>query len=145
VLNQGLVILINANPAVQAILCGAAAGLPEGNFVQLPADKDLPTWTFTDITPKLNTTLQSTFGLRSVRWQVDCFGKRDGRGLDATRLATAIEGVLNGFQGTLSDEDSTYVSFCETTDTHNFFDKAARSFRRMIEFTVTFAQDPPTA
>lgn len=110
-----------------------------GFFVQLPKDQPLPSWTFRGISMVSNTTLQCPTGLATKRIQIDVYGNADSGGADAILLSSQIDKVLNGFQGHLPDPDSTFVSSCFSSDQMDFFDDAARTYRRMQEYEVLFS------
>lgn len=118
-----------------------ATGATAGSFAQLQANNSYPGWTYENITRQVNSGLQFVKGMNTIRWQVDCFGSPGGQGNDCISLAYAIENCLVGFVGVLPDVDATQVNFCELIDQHDFFDSAARSFRRMIEFEIIFFQN----
>jgi len=136
--DQGLVELVQGNATVKSILGGNPAGFL---FQALPNSPAYPTWVYSNVSQTLNTTLQTFKGLRTLRWQVDCLGAPSSLGVDVIALANAIEETLNGFSGILADPDSTVVSSCFVIDVRDFFNTAARSYRRMVEFEVMFSQD----
>jgi hypothetical protein len=132
-IEQGLVGLVQADGPVAAM---SPAG---GFFAEVPKDfKPLPTWTYQGVSLNPNTTLLGTKGLRTVRWQIDCYGDDAAQ---VITLANAIDNVLDGYQGNLADQEQTYVSACILTDSMDFFDDYRRSYRRMLEYEVLFAQD----
>jgi hypothetical protein len=133
-IDGGLMQLISTNAGV------IAAGGTFGSFLQLQTNNTYPGWTYENITDDSDSGLQFVIGMVTIRWQVDCFGSPSGQGNDAIALAEAIRKALVGFVGTLPDVDETQVNFCKLIDKHDFFDSAARSFRRMIEFEVIYFQ-----
>lgn len=131
-IEQGLVGLIEGNAAVRAIA-------PTGGFLaELPKDYPLPSWTHKTVSQPTSATLTSFKGTKMRRWQIDCYG---AAAADAINLAQAIDGVLDGFRGTLGDPDATYVDSCLQSDLIDFFDDASRSYRRMLEYEIWFVQN----
>jgi hypothetical protein len=134
-LDQGLVELIQSNSAVLA-LC------PEGGFMtNLPENfTNYPSWTWRTISSTFDTGLLFTKGLIMRRWQIDVYGSAAAMGADCIALAAAIDNVLNGFSGTLSDPDSTWVNVIDPSDLEDFpLDPASRTYRRMLEYEIHFA------
>lgn len=127
-IEQGLVQLVQGTPAVAAI---AAAG---GGFMgQLPKDFTLPSWTYMIVSDPVDYELLGPTSLGSTRIQIDCFA---ASAADVIRLAKAIDDVLVGFHGTLADPDSTVVQGCFRGNKIDFFDDAARNYRRMLEYMI---------
>lgn len=134
-IEQGIVKLVQSDLTVNALV-------PVGGFfAELPKDQALPNWSYRSISLVANTGLQFSTGLRMMRLQIDVYGDINGRGADSIALAKAIDHVLNGFAGTLSDPDSTFVSSCFLSDEIDFFDDAGRTYRRMLEYEILFAQN----
>jgi hypothetical protein len=128
-IEQGLVMLIQGTPAVVAIS-------PAGGFLgTLPPNKPLPSWTFATVSNPTDYTLQGAVGLGMGRYQIDCYG---ATGADAIRLAKAIDDVLSGFLGVLTDPDATPVQGCFRSNMLDFFDEEARDFRRMLEYEIWY-------
>jgi len=129
----GLVLLVQGTPAVAAI---AAAG---GGFLDvLPKDFPLttagvgtPSWTYSIVSDPVEYELTGPVSLGSTRIQIDCYG---ATGADALRLAKAIDAVLIGYRGTMTDPDATKVQGCFRTNKIDFFDDDARNYRRMLEY-----------
>jgi hypothetical protein len=121
-------------PAVASI-----AGIQAQYLAQLPKDDELPGWTYRVISNKPNYTLTSKRpGLTFRRIQIDVYG---AAAADVITLAAAIDQVLSGYSGTLSDSDSTKVDSCFQSDLGDpQFDEARRTWRRFIEYTVNFMQ-----
>jgi hypothetical protein len=69
------------------------------------------------------------------RLQIDSFGTVAA---DAIRLAAAIDGVLSGYAGALSDPDHMVVQGCFRSNLIDFFDDASRTYRRMLEYELWF-------
>jgi hypothetical protein len=130
VIGEGLVRLVQGTAAVSAI---AAVG---GFFVQLPKDASLPAWTWLVVSDNPITTLTTVRGCSRMRLQIDCYGST---GASVIALASAISAVLDGFCGTLTDSDATFVSSCLPSDSMDVFDPERRSFRRMIEYEVMYS------
>jgi hypothetical protein len=125
-IEQGLALLVQGNGAVAAI---AAAG---GGFMgTLPKDFTLPSWSYVIVSDPVDYELTGPVALGSTRIQIDCYG---ANGADAIRLAKAIDAVLNGYRGTMTDADSTFVQGCFRTNKIDFFDDNARNYRRMLEY-----------
>ena len=73
--------------------------------------------------------------------QIDVYGYESGQGADVLTIAQQIDAILNGFRGTLSDPNSTYVDSCFTSDKKDFpFDPDARTYRRMLEYEIWYAR-----
>jgi hypothetical protein len=129
-IEQGIVELVQSDPAV-ATIC------PQGGFmVQLPDGQALPSWAYTIISSRGDYCLDGTHGYTDLRLQVDCFATL---AKDAVRLARAILKVLDAYHGTLPDPDKTIVFGCFQSDTKDFFNDAARDYRRMLEFEIQFS------
>lgn len=126
---QGLVQLVNANSAVQAI---CAAG---GYATELPKSPTYPNWTHTTISRVVNYTFDGPNRLQMRRVQIDCFGTNAA---DCINLATALENVLSGYVGTLPD--GTYVQGCFLDTSNDFFDDTSRSYRRATDYLFWYAQ-----
>lgn len=130
-IEQGLVMLVQDNSDVQA-LCSA------GGFLgQLPANQALPSWTHDTITQQTDYLLSGRDSLVVRRVQLDCYGNTAA---EAIQLAAAIDAVLNGYRGTLSDPDSTVVAGCFQSNLIDFFDDASRTYRRLLEYMLWFQQ-----
>ncbi len=109
-----------------------------GFFAELPKDQTAPGWTYRTISNVPNTTLNSFKGLKMRRLQIDCYAPTAA---EVINLAKAIDASLNGFQGNLTDPDTTFVSSCFNSDVIDFFDSDPRRPRRMLEYEILFAQD----
>jgi hypothetical protein len=128
-IEQGLVLLVQGNTAVSAIA-------PAGGFLaQLPKDFPLPSWTYEVVSDPTDYELQGPVSQSSTRFQFKCFG---ASGADAIRLAKAINIVLNGYHGTLTDADATVVHGCFKTNSIDFFDDNARNYIRILEYLICF-------
>ena len=125
----GVVKLVNSNAAVLAI---APVG---GFFAQLPNDQKLPSWTYLGVSQTPNYELEGSSSLYMRRVQIDCYGKTAA---DSIVLAQAIDAVLNGYRGTLTDPDHTFVDGCFQNNLIDYFDPDSRSFRRMLEYQLWF-------
>jgi len=126
----GIVKLVNAGLSSPPSTIG-------GFFVELPKDQPLPSWTYLSAGQTSDTTLTSSKGLNRRRLQIDCYGTTAA---EAITLGAEIDAVLNGYAGRLPDPDATFVSSCLSTDVMDFFDDARRSYRRMLEYEILFAQ-----
>jgi hypothetical protein len=132
-IEEGIVQLVNADSTVRSL---APIG---GFFVELPKDAILPSWSYLVVhVQPISTLLSVASGLKKMTLQIDCYG---ATAANAMALAKAISHVLDGYQGTLSDPDSTFVSAAIPDGGMDFFDDARRSYRRMIEYEILFAQD----
>jgi hypothetical protein len=72
------------------------------------------------------------------RLQVDVYG---AKGVDVLPLANAINNVLSGYSGTLPDPDETQVRSILRSNIIDFFDDLSRTYRRMLEYMVTYYGD----
>ena len=131
-IEAGLVALVQGTAAVNAI---AAVG---GHLSEVPKDGVLPTWTYVFISAPDSYTLAGEHGLIEARIQIDCYGNN---GAECIRLARAIDRVLSGYSGILTDVDSTAVDSCFRSNLIDFFDTAARTYRRLLEYKLWFIQD----
>lgn len=128
-IEQGLVALLNATTAVTNIA-------PIGGFLsQLPPDQQLPSWTYQIASNPKDYELTGAVNLEMARFQFDCYGLS---GAEAISLAKAIDAVLSGYKGTLTDPDATQVQGCFRSNRIDFFDDIARDYRRMLEYEVWF-------
>lgn len=126
----GLVKLVQADAGVSALV-----GTRGGYFAELPKDYVLPSWTYQFVSGVPDVTFKSTEALTYSRYQVNCYGTVAA---DAIKLAKAINAVLSGFHGTLTDPDSTRVQGCFRSNLIDFFDDASQSFRRMLEYELWY-------
>ena len=126
-IEQGFVLLVQGNAAVRAI---AATG---GFLAELPKDQPLPSWSYTSVADSADYALAGPVDLGSWNVQVDCYANTREQ---AVLLAAAIDGVLNGYAGTLADPDSTVVQGVFRINKRDFFDDARRTYRRMLEYQV---------
>lgn len=124
-IEQGLVLLVQGNAGVAAI---AASG---GFLGALPKDFTLPSWSYIVVSDPVDYELLGPVALGCTRIQIDCYGAAPA---DAINLAAAIDAVLNGYHGTLTDPDSTVVQGCFRLNKIDFFDDDARNYRRMLEY-----------
>jgi len=130
-LEAGIVSLVMADAGVLAITT------TDGFLVTLPKDETLPSWTHLTVSDAGPYTLGGAHGFVTRRLQIDCFGSQRA---DAISLAKAIDAVLSGYRGTLSDDDSTVVYGCFRSDRMDFpFDDASRTYRRMLEYEIQYA------
>jgi len=125
----GIVLLVKGNAAVTAI---APVG---GFFAQLPNDQILPSWTYLGVSQTANYDLKASSSLFMRRLQIDCYGKTAA---DSIVLAKAIDAVLNGYRGTLTDPDHIFVDGCFQDNLIDYYDPDSRSFRRMLEYQLWF-------
>lgn len=128
-IEQGLVLLVNGSTAVTEI---APAG---GYLATLPKDATLPSWTYRFISDVPGLTLETTETLTRSRVQIDCYGNTAA---DAIRLAHAINAMLSGYTGVLSDPDATRVQGCFQSNKIDFFDDASRTPRRLLEYQLWY-------
>lgn len=129
--------LVMGTPAVTAIA-------PTGGFLAgLPKDYRLPSWTYLVVSVTGDTMMQSVRGLAMMRLQIDCYGNT---GDQVIRLASAIDGVLQGFSGDLTDTDLTWINSCLSSDMQDFpIDPDARTFRRMLEYEIWYSDAAQSA
>lgn len=110
-------------------------------MVELPKDSALPSWSYHFFGGAPISSLVTIGGLRFRHLQIDSFGSADARGADCIFLSSAIDHVLHGYQGRLSDTNATYVDSISLSDEPmDFFDDARRTYRRMMEYEVWFVQ-----
>lgn len=128
-IEQGLVLLVQGDAGVSAI---ASKG---GFLAQLPKDFQPPSWTYEVVSDPTEYELQGPVSQSSTRFQLKCYGVS---GADAIRLAKAINDVLNGYHGTLTDPDATVVHGCFKTNTIDFYDDNARNYIRILEYLICF-------
>jgi hypothetical protein len=121
---QGFVALVNT---------AAGSG---GYYGQLPKDAQLPNWTYQVVSDPSDYTLQGAVELGYMRMQVDCYGDTAGQ---VITLAKAIDRVLSGYLGTLTD--GTIVQGCFRTNRGGPpFDDGARNYRRMLEYEIWYVE-----
>lgn len=119
---------------------GVLALCPTGGFdSQLPKDfSPLPSWTYLIVFDHSDPTLQCFKTLNRFCIQIDCYGSTAAQALG---LAKAVDAVLDGFSGALTDADNCRIDSCFATDRKNFFDDAPRTYRRMIEYTLMYSRN----
>ena len=114
---------------------------------QLPKgwDETVASWTWTDVSELPFYSLQSGPGLTRLLFQIDCYGLGatnlqgvSPQGSDCITLAYAIDKVLSGFNGTLSDPESAKVDSIFRSDRKTWFDSAGRTYRVMLEYRVWY-------
>ncbi len=132
-LEEGIVKLVQSDPAVSA-LC------PIGGFLkQLPDGQALPSWAYTIVSNVDSYCLDGTHGNVKLRLQIDCFADTPAQTI---RFARAINNVLSGYHGTLSDIDQTKVFGCFRSDIKDEFNDATREGWRMLEYEIDFSDTP---
>jgi hypothetical protein len=128
-IEQGLVLLVQGDATVVGIS-------PTGGFLaQLPKDFSLPSWIYEVVSDPTDYELQGPVSQSSTRIQLKCIG---ASGAQAISLAKAINDVLSGYHGTLTDADSTVVHGIFKTNSIDFFDDNARNYIRILEYLVCF-------
>ena len=130
-IEQGIVMLVQASPAVAAIAPGS------GFFAEAPKDHALPLWTYISASEVEPYALSGEHGFISRRLQINCDG---AIAADCIRLARAIDDVLSGYNGVLADPDETPVHGCFRTNVIDFFDDPGRTSRRILEYEIWFTQ-----
>lgn len=136
-LESGLVQLLNNDPGVSAITPTGGFG-----FDELAKNMCLPSWAFRFVGGRSYVTLRSAQGLRWRRLEIHCMA---GDADTTIGLAIAINAVLEGFSGLLPDNaPSTMVDSIFNTNTPvDFFDAGTRTYRRVLEYQVTFIPSTP--
>lgn len=133
-IEQGIVMLVNADPAVAAML-GAGTG---GFFGSLPKDQARPSWSYKVVSSTdLSGSLDAGRQVSQERWQFDFYGDTAAQ---AILLAQAIDNVLYRFYGVLPDPDATPVQAIFRMDVMDEFDNGARSYRRTMDYQLTFTR-----
>jgi hypothetical protein len=128
-LEQGISMLVNATISSPPFI---------GGFdVQLPKGAALPNWTYRNISDVPNTGLLFAKGLARRRLQIDVYGYAAA---DAFTMASTIDGILHGFAGILPDPGATFVSSCFRSDIEDYYDEASRTWRRMLEYEISFGE-----
>ncbi len=126
-IEQGIVLLVQGDATVKAI---APTG---GFFAQLPKDYTLPSWTYQTVSDPAGYLLSQPETVGQRRLQIDCYGNTAA---DAILLAKAIDDLLSGYTGTLTDPDATHVLGCFRTNILDLFDIDSRTYRRMLEYLI---------
>lgn len=128
-IEQGIVMRVAA--ALGADIVGGYKG-------SLPKDAQLPSWTYRVISDSAQIGLLSPTGLSRMMLEINCISPFPAPTIS---MAASIKSAINGFKGTLPDPDSTYVDSCFLSDQMDFEqDEDSRNQRRMIEFTLWYAQ-----
>jgi hypothetical protein len=125
-IEQGLMTLLAGNAPIAALVGTRIS------WVVLPENSTLPALTFQNVGSISSPTFE-TRGMQRMRVQFDCWGATY---LDAITLRKAVETLLDGFQGTLSD--GTYLQNVVSLQQVDFFDHDVRVFRAMIEFRLYY-------
>ena len=135
-LEAGLVQLVQSSPSVSTLSPGG------GYLRQIPPGSSIPAWTYFTVTNPPNTGLQFVSGSTERRIQIDCYGNEQTD--QQVQLAFAIDSVLNGFSGTLPDQDSTNILSCIRDNLEDMeTEPDSRLYRRMLEYTLWFVESPP--
>jgi hypothetical protein len=132
-IREGLVKLAQADAGVQAF-CAPSGG---GFFGSLPKDQPLPSWSYSIISTVPSYTLGGRNPLTMVRWQVDLYAADPD---SVVRFGAAFDKVFNGYSGLLPDTDVTVLQGAFLTDSMDYFDDLARTYRRMLEYEIYFNQ-----
>jgi hypothetical protein len=135
---QGLIMLLQANAAVAAISTG-------GWEAELPPDATLPNWSWITIYKHPQYALQAMPGLVPWAVQIDSYSASD-QGADSQSansvgtipLAQAIYNCLSGYQGTLPDPQNTQVDSIFLEDEELYFDSVRRTWRIRQDYRVNF-------
>ena len=130
-IEQGIVMLVQASAAVQAIAPGS------GFFAEAPKDHALPLWTYVAVSELQPYALDGSNGFITRRVQINCDG---AVAADCINLARAIDDVLSGYSGVLADPDTTRVHGCFRSNVVDFFDDPGRTSRRILEYEICFTQ-----
>jgi hypothetical protein len=134
-LEQGIVILVNTSLS--------SPPFDGGYLGELPKNHPLPSWYYISISDIPDTTLTTAQGLSMRRLEINAIGgggaTQTNLGSDAINLAARIDAILHGFAGTLPDLDLTVVSSCFRSDIKDFFDPAARTNRRLLEYEILYS------
>ena len=128
-IEQGIVMLVQADPVVQS-LCKFG-----GYWLSLSKDPCLPSWCYSVISSSTERTLSAQLLLCLERWQIDVYSDDGG---ECMQLACAIDNVLNMYRGDLPDPDQTRVQGIFRSDITDFFDSTVRNYRRMLEYELHF-------
>ncbi len=130
-IEQGITLMVMADATVKS-LCAA------GGFMgTLPKDQALPSWTYKVISDTSSISLKGRNKLTGQRWQVDVYGSDPA---SCISLASAVDAVLDTANGTLADVDATVLQLCVRCGKEDFFDDVNRTYRRMLEYELWFAQ-----
>jgi hypothetical protein len=128
-IEEGLKLLVQGDATVSAIS-------PKGGFLaQLPKDFTLPSWIYEVVSDPTDYELQGPVSQSSTRIQLKCIG---ATGAQVISLAKAVNDVLSGYHGTMTDADSTVVHGIFKTNSIDFFDDNARNFVRILEYLICF-------
>lgn len=129
-IEQGLVMLIQAGIGSPPMAVGGFAGQLPTNLLGSPA------YVYSVISDRPNTTLRGTRGFGNRIMEFKCYGPS---ALLAQQLANAVDNVLDGYQGTLPDPDSTVVNSIIRTDRMGpDFSDSARNFYITLEYSIWF-------
>jgi hypothetical protein len=133
-LEEGLSLLLEADPTV------ASLAATRDYLVQLPEGTVTPAWTYMIVSDHPKYTMDGK-RTRVVSLQIDCYANEEdcgGGARDAALgLGYAIDAILSGFRGVLTDSDSTYIDTCFQTDMETpAEDPWSRSFRMMLEYEL---------
>lgn len=112
-IEQGLLQFLGAAAAVRALVPNDVAGTPQIYWMLQPKGTKPPYIVLSRITTNDVYTYAGSAGIREGLFQVDCYtdskaGTSTGYYNDR-KVAAAVRGVLDSFQGNLPDTDSTAV------------------------------------
>lgn len=128
-IEDGLYSLLSSNADVAA-LCGTRI-YP----LILPADPVLPCITYQRISTVPQYTMDGPTGFITARVQIDLWADSYS---SAKALASAVQAVLDGFTGTLSN--GVLVLDIRIDGALDAYEKDARLYREQTDFIVQFAQ-----
>lgn len=139
-IEQGLVKLIQTgltDAFSQAVPGGYATELPK-DLIGVQGSQVFKAWLYRSMDRPGNYVLQGIEGLTNWTVQIDCYGYNPS---DAIDLGYAIDAIVNGFSGTLTDSDSTVVEgiFRQGSLIDSFSD-VNRAYVRSLEFLVQYYQ-----
>ena len=128
-IEEGLVKLMIANAGISAL------AVTQGMHAPLPENATVPGWSYQFASNSGDYTLDGDRGIDYTRVQINCHGNNAA---EAIRLAAAIDSLLSGYYGVLTDSDHTFLQGCFQTNLVDFFNDASRSYRRVVDYQLCF-------
>jgi hypothetical protein len=131
-IEQGLIALLLSDATVGPMVTGAVRLLRAEQ-----GDETQPHLVVFNTSSDYCNTFDGPTALRMQRIQVSCYAPTAA---GMVNLARAVHNLLDGYQGTLSDPNSTYVNGINPNQDVDVFDPDSQLFHRSTDYNVWFIQ-----